>query len=404
MNDTAHRRTPWGLAILAMIIVACLNGLTTTGITAFDEAILAELGGGRADLKFREAINFWGAALLLPLTGWLIDKGGARLTSMAGLAILAAALFAYGQADSFWHLYSLHGAFALAIGLSGSLAMIVLVSRLFSHQRGLAVGIALAGTSFGGIVMGQVAPRLLEALGWRESFAWLAIVPLVLLVIVWLLVPRAGTSEATISAADKAASLPLSAAMRSRSFWLLAFAGLLTFGSILAVFQNIFLHMRDLGFTPVQAGQGISLLSACALAAKIAGGWLGDRYGAARLLKVNLVIMAAGAIGLASLDAGLVWLSLALIGGGWGGINTLINYLTLQVFGVGAAGRINGVISLFESIGAGAGPLAAALVFDATQSYAAAFLAIVAALAAAFIAIWFVQLMPAGPVRSGDRP
>jgi nitrate/nitrite transporter NarK len=390
-GDQTREKQPWGLAILAMVVVACVNGLTTTGLTVFDEAILTELAIDRTALKFRESINFWGAAILLPITGWLIDRGGARITAMVGLALLSAALFAYGSATSVVQLYWLHGVFAFAIGLSGSLAMIVLVTRLFTRQRGLAVGFALAGTSLGGIVMGRVNPLLLEALGWRQSFEWLALVPLVMLALVAFAVPKAGTSSATVRPADAAASLPLSAALGMPAFWLLALAGMLTFGAIVAVFQNVFLHLRDLGFAPRTAGLGLTLLSSCALVAKLAAGWLGDRFGTGNLLKLNIIVMGLGAAGLATLQPGLIWVSLAVIGLGWGAINTLINYLAIEVFGVGQAGRINGVISIFESLGAGGGPLVAAMVFDATGSYGAAFTGIVVALLAALAAIWTVR-------------
>lgn len=383
---------PWHIALLALLVVACVNGLTTTGITTFDESILKELGGTRADLKFRDTINFWGAALLLPMTGWLMDRGGARMTAMTGLMLLSGGVFFYGQATQLWHLYALHCLFAFAIGMSGSLAMIVLVTRLFHANRGLAVGLALAGTSVGGMVMGQIMPRLLISTDWRLAFTYLAFVPLVLALLVYFLVPSSGTSESTIRQVDKDNSLPLRVALAQPSFWLLALAGFLTFGTILAIFQNVFLHMRDLNFTSPQAGSGLALLSLCALTAKIISGFLSDRMGSKNLLLTSLVIMVSGLCILASLQASLVWVALGLVGFGWGGANTLINYLCIQVFGVAAAGRISGTISTAEAIGAGIGPLAAAMVFDATNSYGNAFVFMIALLLASLVAIYFVRL------------
>jgi predicted MFS family arabinose efflux permease len=391
-SDQKRASQPWHIALLALLVVACVNGLTTTGITTFDESILRELGGTRADLKLRDTINFWGAALVLPIAGWLMGKGGARTTSIIGLLALAGAVFLYGHAQNFFQLYLLHGVFAVSIGLTGSLAMIVLVSRLFSANRGLAVGLALAGTSVGAMAMGQIMPRVLEAVDWRTAFAYLAIVPLVMASLVFLLVPNTGTSEATITQSDKASSLPLSAALTRPSFWLLALAGFLTFGTILAIFQNVFLHLRDLNFTPKQAGSGIALLSACALTAKVASGYLGDKLGSKALLLGSLGVMIVGLCLMASLQTGLVWVALGLVGFGWGGANTLINYVCIQVFGVAAAGRINGTISTAESIGAGIGPLAAATVFDATKSYGSAFIFMVAMLLVSFAAIYFVNI------------
>jgi nitrate/nitrite transporter NarK len=388
----SKRSEPWHIAILALFVVACVNGLTTTGITTFDESILTELGGARTDLKVRDTINFWGAALLLPAAGWLIDKGGARVTSLIGLVLLSGAVFMYGRATSYLHLYLLHGVFAVAIGLTGTLAMIVLVTRLFEANRGLAVGLALAGTSVGGMVMGRLMPLVLESVPWRLAFTYLALVPLIMAALIFVLVPRVGTSESTVSQVDKDGSLPLSDAVRQPSFWLLALAGFLTFGCILAIFQNVFLHLRDLNFSPKQAGEGIALLSAFALTAKVFSGFLSDRMGSRNLLLASLSVMALGLCLLASLNPDFVWVALGLVGFGWGGANTLINYLCIQVFGVAAAGRISGTISTAESIGAGIGPLAAATVFEASKSYGAAFLFMIALLVASIVAIYFVRL------------
>lgn len=388
----ADKSEPWHIALLALLVVACVNGLTTTGITTFDESILKELGGTRADLKLRDTVNFWGAALLLPVAGWLMDRGGARMTSIFGLLALAVAVFLYGRATSLFQLYLLHGVFAMAIGLTGSLAMVVLVTRLFTANRGLAVGLALAGTSVGGMVMGRVMPAVLETTDWRTAFTYLSIVPIIMAALVFILVPRVGTSESTVRQIDKDNSLPLSAALAQPSFWLLALAGFLTFGTILAIYQNVFLHMRDLSFTPKEAGSGIALLSVCALTAKVMSGFLSDRMGSKNLLLVSLCIMIVGLGILASLQTNLVWIALGLVGFGWGGANTLINYLCIQVFGVAAAGRISGTISTGESIGAGIGPIAAASVFDATQSYGNAFMFMVLLLVASLVAIWFVRL------------
>ena len=383
---------PWHIALLALLIVACVNGLTTTGITTFDESILRDLGGTRADLKLRDTVNFWGAALLLPVTGWLMDKGGARITSLIGLVLLGGSVFLYGRATSLLQLYLLHGVFAMSIGLTGSLAMIVLVTRLFTKNRGLAVGLALAGTSVGGMAMGQIMPWVLESTHWRTAFSYLAILPFLMAGLVYVVVPKSGTSESTVRQADKDTSLPLSAALALPSFWLVALAGFLTFGTILAIYQNIFLHMRDLNFSPKQTGSGIALLSVFALSAKLVSGFLSDRMGSKILLMISLVIMATGIGLLASLKANLVWTGLACIGLGWGGANTLINYLCIQVFGVAAAGRISGTISTAESIGAGIGPFAAAKLFDATKSYGSAFGFMVVILFASLIAIYFVRM------------
>jgi nitrate/nitrite transporter NarK len=393
-NDTSARQ-PWEIAVLAMVILTCTNGFTTSGLTIYDSAILDEFGGARAALKLRETVAFWTAAALLPFIGVLIDRVGARRTSLIGLALLAVALFLYGLAQSYTHLYLLHALFAVALGLSGSMAMIVLVSRLFSARRGLAIGIALAGTSLGGIVMGQLGPVLLETFGWRRSFQLEALVPLFLMVLVWWLVPRGGGS---VTAAQQQGGISLAGLLRVPSFWALSTIGLITFGSIVGVLQNLFLYLnRDLGLSPATAGSGISVLLGIALITKFSAGWLCDHVSPRRLLQAHLAVMALGAAGMASGHAGLVWPAIALIGIGWGGVYTLTNYLIIESFGVASAGRAGGATSVMESFGAGAGPLLVAAVFDGTGSYGPAFTGIAVLISAAILLTLVVRPLPPTP-------
>lgn len=71
------RRNPWTIAGLGLLILMVTNGLTTTAISVFDEALLDEFGWSRGELKFRDFLNFGVVALLAPFGGWLLDRFGA---------------------------------------------------------------------------------------------------------------------------------------------------------------------------------------------------------------------------------------------------------------------------------------------------------------------------------------
>jgi cyanate permease len=58
---------------------------------------------------------------------------------------------------------------------------------------------------------------------------------------------------------------------------------------------------------------------------------------------------------------------------GWGGLFTLYNMLAVNNFGLREIGRINGTVSLLESVGAGLGSWVTGMLFDAYGSYRVAF-------------------------------
>jgi len=83
--------------------------------------------------------------------------------------------------------------------------------------------------------------------------------------------------------------------------------------------------------------------------------------------------MLVGVAGLATLRKDLVLPSIAIVGLGWGGLFTLYNMLAVSNFGLRAAGKIGGVISLMESLGGGLGIWLTGVLYDRYDSYQQAF-------------------------------
>ena len=77
MNNKTSLISVIGVALLGTILLIVSNGLTLSGITVFDEAILTEFEWTKSQLKFRDFINLVSAALLAPFVGAVIDKYGA---------------------------------------------------------------------------------------------------------------------------------------------------------------------------------------------------------------------------------------------------------------------------------------------------------------------------------------
>jgi cyanate permease len=83
--------------------------------------------------------------------------------------------------------------------------------------------------------------------------------------------------------------------------------------------------------------------------------------------------MLLGVLGLRTMQPGWLLPSVIVIAVGWGGLFTLYNMLAVSNFGLREIGRINGLISLLEAIGAGLGSFVTGRLFDQTGSYQLAF-------------------------------
>jgi MFS family permease len=376
------RGNPWLIAFIGLFILMITNGLTATAISVFDESLINEFGWSRGELKFRDFLNFAVVALFAPLGGLMLDRFGARRLLMLGCVVLAGAYFAYSRLQGLVQMYAIHVAFALTLLTSGTMVVIVLVSSWFVEKRGLAIGIALLGTSAGSFVLPPLNAELIARLGWRQTFALEALFPLVVLVVVILFVRNSpahygGTALGVQQgAADpRTVGLDFRQAIRTRSFWAIGISGFLIYYSILALFSHMFLHMRDLGYEPRVAASALSVLSVVAMASKLGSGWLADRIDRHKVFMGCLVIMLAGVACLATLKAGAwVWTAVVLVAAGWGGLFTLYNMLTVNNFGLKAIGKINGSISSMESFGGGLGIWMTGKLFDDFGSYQVPFL------------------------------
>ena len=459
MNDKSAPREapswyPWLVAVVGMLTLFLSNGMTATGVTIFDSALLDEFGWDRGPFKFTDTIKFVLTALMAPFVGILIDKVNPRWLLMTGCALLTlgylgyaallngaappvilliATLGAFGLAavlvialgsllpqlgrtpaiavaaalalvflwkfygawsgDALRQLYAIHMLFALALSAAGSMTVIFLVSSWFVKHRGLAIGIALIGTSLGSAVFPLVNPPLIEAFGWRQAFTWNAAMPVVLLVLVAIAIKgtpaQAGYRAVGQSAAVadlKQHGLTFKQALRTRTFWAIAVSGFLAYYSIFSFVQHFVLHLnKGFAYTLADAGKMMFLFSLVAMTAKFAIGWLADHIDRHKVFTACQVIMLVGMLGLASMEREWVVASAVIIGLGWGGLFTLYNMLAVNNFGLREIGRINGSISLMESIGVGLGSWVTGLLFDRYGSYQVPFTVLAVAIVVALL-------------------
>ena len=433
---------PWFIAFVCMFTLFLSNGMTATGITIFDPSLLDEFGWSRGDFKLRDLLNFVMVALFSPIFGILIDRWNPKYLLMVGCGLLSLGYFGYSliangapvplieaiavltfvsfaallafacrqvwpslplaalvgitvvaAAAALWfyfqnwsgvalkQVYVIHLLFALALGCSGSMTVIYLVSSWFVKNRGLAIGIALVGTSMGSAVLPLVNPYLIESFGWRQAYAYNAWMPLVLLVIVAAFVKgtpaHAGTTALGQSAsiADlRQHGLLFREAVRTRTFWAIGISGFLTYFSIFAFVQHLVLHLnKSFGYTLAAAGRAMFIFSVVAMIAKFVVGAIADKVDRHRVFTLCQAIMLAGVVLLASMKREWVLAAAVVIGIGWGGLFTLYNMLAVNNFGLREIGRINGSINLLESLGTGLGSWAAGRLFDIYGSYTLAF-------------------------------
>lgn len=386
LSDSTKRIYPWVICLTGIVSLVVINGLTTTSLSVFDEELIKEFGLNRSEIKTKEGVTNLVAAIFIIFSGIFIDRFRVKRLMLFGSAVMVGAFLFYSIVANKYQLYFAHFLLGIALISAGSIPVIILVSTWFKERRGLALGLTLIGTSFGGFIFPPILSDCIKTDGWRETFTYLSFLPAILFLIVWAIVKNApediGTKaygEKEVAAHEPAThgllqtGMDYQTAIRTPTFWLICMCGMLTFYSVVGIVANLFLHLRGLGFDTKQASFALSLYFLLSLTGKFLISTLSD------FLNVNLVFtlcsatMTLGIVGFALMDKNLIYWSVGLTALSWGGIFTLYNVMIVKTFGLKSAGKINGTISFWESVGSFLAPVLTGYLYDQSQSYAHAF-------------------------------
>lgn len=346
-------------------------------IGALAVPIAEEFGLGPGATGLLVAVPLLSGALLRVPVGLLADRHGAKPVGMA-LLVCAGLGLLWGWSGPGGYAEML--GVGLAVGVAGASFAVALPLAGLAYppaHQGLALGVAASANS-GTVLAMLVAPKLAEAIGWRDVFGVLALPVAGTLLLFAVLVPgplaRGGGEAGTIW------RVSLADALRRRSLHWLCGLYAVTFGGFvgLASVLPTFLHDRY-GLDLVAAG---ALTAGCALAGSVirpAGGHAADRRGGLGLLRVVFPLAALLGLGVGALPplpwaAPLLFLLVTALGFGNGVVFRLVSDRFPKQIGlasglVGAAGAFGGFLL----------PLSLGLLHELTGSYRAGFFGFAAA-------------------------
>ena len=396
----------WIILAVCFFTITFTNGLTLGGLVVFDRELLdylSEVTGEevlRQELKLKDAITLWSTAVFAFIAGIIIDRLGVRALMISGMFLLSATFYYYAQSDSLTDMYIIHIFQGMVLSMSGMVINVVLISKWFNDNRGLAIGVLLAGTSVGNGIFPQINTYLLTISDgdWRQVMIWLALIPLAYIPVLFAFIKEKPEDVAVrednqakndFKASSIEGGFTLQQTLRSANFWFLSVMAFCTFYSILAMIGHVFLMLDGEGYSPQISATGVSIIFIGGFIGKVISGKLAEMIGRKIVLVGGVAMMLLGSLLIVSSifykNPLLIWIGLTLYGTGWGGLYTLIQLLVADLFGLIAIGKIMGVINIIDTIGGGLGPIITAVIYDSTQNYLLPFLVISALLVIALI-------------------
>lgn len=371
MSSTMELRRRWPIVLAAALGVA----MGTTGIPyytfgVFMKPLAAEFGWTRSQVGLGALFLHSGTFLLSPFLGHFVDKRGARgiaLASLAGLGIALLLLAGSGPT-----LATYFGAWML-VALLGCgttpLTWTRMINQNFEKARGIALGLALAGTGIASIVGPRFCAYMIEAFGWRTAYVTLGLLAILLVLPVIAFASRSARSN---GGGDRSAlpGLTLRQAIATHHF---ALIGLGIFCVILAqaaAMIHLVPMLSDRGFAPAVAASLAGLMGFAVVVGRLLVGALVDRYHAPRVALCFLPMPALAMLILLFVPGyGPTILSILLLGLAAGAEVDLLAFLVSRYFGMRHYGVIYGVNLSIFALGAGLGPSLAGLSFDRTGNY-----------------------------------
>ena len=362
--------------------------MTFGGPTVFDDLLLENLKNAsgepisRAELKFRESIMIWSAAGFGFLSGTFADKFGVKPIMLTGLLLFSLLYFLFVDVQTLRDIYIIYLGFGPCLIFVGSLTNVILISKWFTKNRALGLGIMAAGSSIGSAFLTPFYAWLMNYMDWRSVIYFNAFIPLIMIVIVlFLLHERPPLIKSSSKEKDNLMSgFLFSEALKSRNLWFLILMAMCIFYTMMGMTTNAFLFLRDSGFDRQVASVSATILFMGSLIGKISCGFFAERFGRKKVLICYFIGFISGSIMLTiaagNKDPLFIWFGLGIFGTGFGGIYTLKQLLSADLFGLRSLGKITGLINLTDTIGSGLGPVMTALFFDMTGNYQTSFLII----------------------------
>lgn len=411
MTAARERRDDAGLVAASHVGIAFSVAALgfTYSIGPFVRPLTAEFGWSRQDIFLAQTMTTLVIVLMSPVVGWIADRHGVRRMVLVSQALFGCGLLALGfgthSLTSFYALYlllALVGAGTIGIGFAR------LISQRFDAQRGLALGIANAGSGLCGFIAPIYATWAIGEFGWRGGYAALAALPLlVALPLSWRYLhdgPRAASGPDTPAAAATTPSATAHAAVEpgmtfrealaDRRFWFMAVGIFVCSGMMTSFIASIVPMLQEAGLPDASAARAAATFGIAVVVGRVAVGWLIDRH-FAPLVGALIVIPAGLAVLALNLPAPPLALAVGVVflaGLAAGAEVDLMAYLTARYFGLREYGRIFAAQYMAFALGPGVMLPWVARARDLSDDYGTALTAI-----SAGITLFGVLLLLLGP-------
>lgn len=368
--------------VLALIVGA--GPINVFAFAVFMKPITGELHISRGLFSSALTLSATLSAIASPVFGWMIDRWGVRRCMLPALVLymLSIAAFSLLQARPFALTYLIFAFAGLNAPVAGPIPYSTIIAQWFDRQRGLALGVGMAGVGLGVALMPQLAALLIVHAGWRTAYLGMAgaVILCAFLPVVLFVREPPGFTERPRPGQSRGAALNLpgaevGAALRSWLFWGLGIAFFLDVIAINGTLTHIVALLTDRGLGLETATAAMSGVGLALLAGRVLSGWFLDRFWGP-YVAIGFFVTPMLGLGLlmSHLAAAVPFIGAICCGLGIGAEIDLMAFFVSRYLGVRNYAKIYGTMFGLFGLGVGIGPSLSGFSFDRFHSYTPIFL------------------------------
>ncbi len=374
----ASRFTPdsgqaWVRLALALVI-GSIGSVGMWSVVVVLPVVQAEFSTTRGAVSLATTMIFIGFGAGGVVTGKVTDRFGIVTAIALSIAFLGTSFVLAGLAATLWQFNAVY--FLIGLGTSATFAPLMAeASHWFERYRGLAVTIVASGNYVGGTIWPPLVNWGVQSVGWRSTHIAIGIfcaAIMALLVIVLRAIIGGGGARDHANAPPPRVDLKLST---NTLTVLLCIASISCCVAMSMPQVHIVAYCGDLGYGVARGAEMLSLMMAFGVVSRIGSGFLADRIGGIRTLLIGSLAQGFALLFYLFFD-GLTSLYLisAMFGLFQGGIVPSYAIIVREAMPASEAATRVGIVIFASVVGMSFGGWVSGVIFDATGSYAAAFL------------------------------
>ena len=214
------RRRWWILALIFVAIV--LNYVDRQILSILKPTLKAHFGFDDRGYALLVNVFTLSYATMYPVTGWLVDRFGARMVMLLGIVGWSTACIGAGMAKTLGQFSFFRGMLGLSEPTAFPAQLRIVTTWFPGTLRATANSVSVAGGTFGAVIAPSLVAWLALTYDWHTAF----IVPGVLglmVAVIWLVVyrdpPPEILAQATATAGDSVARFTWPQLWRTRTLW-----------------------------------------------------------------------------------------------------------------------------------------------------------------------------------------